>query len=440
MAGRSSIPPVASPPTAVRATAEPLARRPVLDRVEASAPPVFVHSSWRTSSTWLWPKLRQAPTAIAYCEIFHELLDALTMDHMRGNDFAKWDSKHPEGAPYFLEFAQLIEPGGACGATTASMAFDRFIPQDGLAGSLSAAEKAYVEGLIENAYARRKIPVLTDTRTLGRVKALADAFPGRHVLLVRNAFHQWGSYTEQWAHGNNYFLSMLFKTIDGSRHDPFVKLLSDWFADEDRSPNSAPTFQLFLLFHLYLYAHAFDATDLVVDVNRIAAEPEHRAAIEQALSEYVCSPVDLSDVQRAVRPVAVFRSFKSRVRRRDRPVRQANDRRLDQRGSRVVRDPRQGRGPGGMGKARVLQPDLPGYFPSAAEARRAGGRGSDSVVRPRLAAADRSTDGSSPASAPARSAEPKSKRGRPRAAAAKPQLRTSKVKRARRPGAPKRNR
>src|SRR5208283_5526365 len=141
----------------------------------------------------------------------------------------------------------------------------------------------------------RKIPVLTDTRTLGRFTALAGAFPGRHVLLVRNAFHQWGSYTEQWAHGNSYFMDMLFKTIEGSRHDPFVRLLSDWYADKDRSPYSAATFQLFLLFHLYLYAHAFDAADLVVDVNKVAADPEHRAAIEERLSEYVCAPIDLSD-------------------------------------------------------------------------------------------------------------------------------------------------
>ena len=258
---------------------------------------MFVHSSWRTSSTWLWAKLRQAPTTIAYNEIFHEMLNSLTIDHMRGDDFAKWNSKHPEIAPYFLEFAQLVEPGGVMRGYDRSMAFERFIPQGGLAGSLSAAERAYVGGLIENARRRRNIPVLTDTRTLGRFRALAEAFPGRHVLLVRNLFHQWGSYTEQWARGNNYFMDMLFKTIDGSSHDRFVKLLSDWFADEDRSPNSARTFQLFLLFHLYLYAHAFDSADLVVDVNRIAAEPEHRVAIEQALSEYVRSAVDLSDAR-----------------------------------------------------------------------------------------------------------------------------------------------
>ncbi len=293
MSDRSSVPSDASFSVAVATGAKRVGRRPV----EAAAPPVFVHSSWRASSTWLWAKLRQAPTTFAYCEIFHERLEALTIDYLRENDFSRWHSKHPEGAPYFLEFAQMFDGDGGVRGFDRRMAYELFIPKDGLAGSLSAAERAYVEGLIEYAYGRRKIPVLTDTRTLGRFAALADAFQGRHVLLVRNAFHQWGSYTEQWVHGNGYFLDMLFKTIQCSRHDPFVRLLSDWYADKDRSPNSAPTFQLFLLFHLYLYAHAFDAADLVVDVNKLAADPEHRAAIEERLSDYVCAPIDLSDAR-----------------------------------------------------------------------------------------------------------------------------------------------
>ncbi len=296
MSGRSSAAPDASFPVSVPTSAKPVRRKPVIDRVEAGAPPVFVHSSWRTSSTWLWAKLRRAPTTIAYCEIFHEQLEALTIDHMRKDDFSRWNSKHPEGAPYFLEFARMFGGDGAP-VFDRSMAYEQFIPEDGLGGPLSVAERAHVERLISYAYGRRKIPVLTDTRTLGRFAALADAFPGRHVLLVRNAFHQWGSYTEQWANGNSYFLDMLFRTIEGARHDPFVMLLSDWYADENRSPDSAATFQLFLLFHLYLYAHAFDAADLVVDINKLAADAEHRAAIEERLSDYVCAPVDLADAR-----------------------------------------------------------------------------------------------------------------------------------------------
>jgi hypothetical protein len=177
------------------------------------------------------------------------------------------------------------------------MAVEGFVPEGGVNGALSPSERAYVEGLIGSARNKQKIPVLTDTRTLGRFSALARAFPGRHVLLVRNLFHQWASYTEQWADGNPYFLDMLFATVRASRADPFVRLVADWFDDGDRSPENPAVFQLFLLFHLYLYAHAHDAADLVVDVNEIAADPSHRLVVERTLGDYVGAEIDLSDIR-----------------------------------------------------------------------------------------------------------------------------------------------
>lgn len=283
---------------ALRRNSSLVAHRGVTDLFgEGTAAPVFIHSSWRTASTWLWSRLRRAPTAIAYCEFLHERLMSCTIEDLRGNDFANWNSKHPEGAPYFLEFAPLIEPDGAVRGYHPSMAIDQFLPAGGPHGALSLAERGYVEGLIENAARLRKIPVLTDTRTLGRLDALAKAFSGRHVLLVRNLFHQWASYSEQCAGGNRYFLDMLFMTVEASRHDPFVALIADWFADQNRTETSASVFQLFLVFHLYLYAHAYDAADCVIDVNKIAADPEARRAAEASLSDCVQFPIDLSDVR-----------------------------------------------------------------------------------------------------------------------------------------------
>lgn len=223
-----------------------------------------------------------------------------------------------------------------------------------MAGPLAHPERVYVEGLIRNARERRKIPVLTDTRTLGRFPALRDAFPGRHVLLFRNAFHQWASYTEQWAHGNGYFLDMLFRTVEGARSDPTVRLLSDWFAAGDRTPANPATFQLFLLFHFYLYAHAYDAADLVVDVNRVAAEPTYRTKIEAALGEYVRAPIDLSDA-RAFRPVAVRGRLEAGVPPYDRAVLEVDDRQFGQLGGCPVRHAGEGRCARRVGPVRVLQ-------------------------------------------------------------------------------------
>ena len=264
---------------------------------EGAVAPVFIHSSWRTGSTWLWEKLRQAPTTIAYCEIFHERLARCDIAEMRDNDFARWNSKHPEGAPYFLEFGPLIGANGAVRGYAPSMAVDDFMPEGGVAGPLTSAEQAYLEGLIGAALARRRVPVLTDTRTLGRFSAIAKACPGRQVLLVRNIFHQWASYSEQWAQGNDYFFHMQWRTIEAARRDPFVALLAEWFDRGEKTPQSAAAFQLFLLFHLYLYASAYNSADLIVDLNGIEADPDARALAEAGLADCVRFPVDLSDVR-----------------------------------------------------------------------------------------------------------------------------------------------
>ena len=122
--------------------------------VETPLTPVFIHSSWRTASTWLWSKLR--PTAMAYCEIFHEGLADCTIPNLRGNDFSRWNSKHPKGAPYFLEFASLVGKNGVVRGYDGSMATDLFLPSGGLQGELSAAERVYIDGLVENAVSQRK--------------------------------------------------------------------------------------------------------------------------------------------------------------------------------------------------------------------------------------------------------------------------------------------
>ncbi len=85
--------------------------------------------------------------------------------------------------------------------------------------------------------------------------------------------------------------------MEASRHDPFVALIADWFADENRTETSARAFQLFLLFHLYLYAHAYDSADCIVDVNRIAVDPQARRAAEATLSDSLRFPISLMDAR-----------------------------------------------------------------------------------------------------------------------------------------------
>lgn len=52
-----------------------------------------------------------------------------------------------------------------------------------------------------------------------------------------------------------------------------------------------------MLLHLYLYAHAYEVADIVVDVTTLATNKDIRISTEDALSKLVQSSVDLSDVR-----------------------------------------------------------------------------------------------------------------------------------------------
>ncbi|WP_341987986.1 hypothetical protein [Azorhizobium sp. AG788] len=259
--------------------------------------PVFVHSSFRTSSTWLWSKLRATPHTTAYYEIFHEALGHLTVRDIAGLNYSGWDSRHPSGAPYFLEFLPLLQDAGGIPGFSADMALESFLPAGGVDGDLPDAARSYVARLIANAHANRKIPVLCCTRSLGRARALRKAFGGRTVFCHRNLFHQWASYAGQAMDGNPYFLNTIDLTLKASRHDPFLAAVDLWTADRTISPTDEKLFQAFLILHLYLSAQAFEDSELLVDVTAMATHPVLRRKVEVELSRMVGSPVDLSDVR-----------------------------------------------------------------------------------------------------------------------------------------------
>ncbi|MFX1684456.1 hypothetical protein PWR05_07540 [Paraburkholderia sp. A2RI-6] len=263
----------------------------------SGALPIFIHSSFRTSSTWLWGAFRRLPETWAYCEIFHEGLANLTVDEARKANYQHWTSGHPPSAPYFFEYIPMFRPEGGIATYQPSMSCERFIPKDGLSGNLSAEERAHINALIKNARSLGCRPVLTDTRTLGRMKAIKDAYSCVTILLVRNLFHQWSSYSSQAMTGNPYFISMTDKIIQASGHDAFSRSLNDWYKDRKVASDNETMFKAFLVHHLYLYAHAFDAADLILDVNAIACDSVLRHEQESEIYRRTQLSIDLSDVK-----------------------------------------------------------------------------------------------------------------------------------------------
>lgn len=259
--------------------------------------PIFVNSSFRTSSTWFWQKLRSTPHVMAYYEIFHEALASLGKRDASALSASSWTSSHPHSAPYFLEYLPLLKEGGGLSAFDASMAYDKFIPAGGLEGQLSLEETLHIDSLLRAAQNNGKLPVLTCTRTLGRASAISKAYGGTSILLTRNLFHQWASYSGQAATGNPYFLNSIDRTIKSSKHDPFIRSIDEWFEPRQNLPHDKNLFILFLVFHIHLYSKAYECADLVVDSTKLSNNSEYRSHIEGRISSIIDYDIDLSDAE-----------------------------------------------------------------------------------------------------------------------------------------------
>jgi hypothetical protein len=245
----------------------------------------------------MWDCFRKLSGVTAYCEVFNEALASLKKSEVNATSHSSWFSNHPVGAPYFQEFTPLItDPGGVAGYDR-TMSFGRFIPEDGIHGDISKGEKEYLASLIAHADELGTIPVLSCTRTLGRLPALKRALPGLHILIYRNLFRQWCSYTEQYAQGNKYFFHTIRACLDNSSHDGFCRHLKETFRLEDPRIDSREFFCAFVLLHTYLYAQVADSADVIFDIERAVADKDYGKLMEDEIRSRSGLPVDLSGIK-----------------------------------------------------------------------------------------------------------------------------------------------
>ena len=270
--------------------------------------PVFLHSSFRTSSTWIWLAFRRNPRTRAYYEIFNECLV-----HMRPQDIAKtrydtWNSKHPPSEPYYVEFSDLLSPEGGVHSLLPEMPFGTFVPKEGLDGQLSTAERNYVAMLIDAATESGQQPVITCCRLLGRLGAVKREFEGWNIFVYRNLFRQWMSYLGQYNCGNSYFLKATVQTINLNRHDPFLSELANEClsdpaesgAEFDGFRDLRSAFRGFVGLHLYLSMKAFSEADQTIEVDRLSDDHEYLAETQTKIERHTGLSVDLADARTSI--------------------------------------------------------------------------------------------------------------------------------------------
>ena len=263
-------------------------------RMEHESGMIFLHSGFRTASTWVWAQFRANTGTLSYYEVFNERLAGLTLQTALALNGRIWHSKHPPVKNYFEEFVPLIQNGQGIFLYQKNMASNWFIPHGGMGGTLRQEEFLYCQLLVKYAEQTGKVPVLSATRSLGRIPALSRALPGAHVLIYRNLFKQWCSFTEQGEIGNTYFLKTIVGQLQAeSAPEEFAAILAE-FPPALASPRDENLFVCFALLHLYLYSRARPACDLVMDIAAMAADPACTTALEQQFLTRHGVSVDLS--------------------------------------------------------------------------------------------------------------------------------------------------
>ncbi len=186
----------------------------------ATEGPIFIHSAWRTGSTYFWNKFRSSPAYLAYYEPFHESLETLTPSSIGAATSTSWPSRHPVlEAPYYREYSELLETrGGVKNFQWTFPYLNYFLNEEPLFD-----QQTYLEGLSRHAQARGRRAVFGFCRSTGRAPWFSRYMPGVHIALTRDALGMWRSALDRkQAYDDVYFLARPLMILLTSRRDPWI--------------------------------------------------------------------------------------------------------------------------------------------------------------------------------------------------------------------------
>jgi hypothetical protein len=261
--------------------------------------PVFLHGLWRSGSTYVWSKFRQAPGTYCYYEPLHQGLGRLTRKRI-GRDSAETmaENRHPDMAPYFAEFEPLLKGRGVKNFKT-RMAYRPYVLE---AQDQDPALHRYLSNLLHHAQSQEKQAVFGFNRTGLRIGWLAGNFPSANIYIDRNPRSIWRSYQRHKDEGNyTYFTAWLMTIEQNAEHALFrpiaerlrlrkgadllfKKPKSFYRAVVDATMTPEETYAMVFYIWLLCGEHAHQYADLIIDMDRMPDLDYRRQARENILS------------------------------------------------------------------------------------------------------------------------------------------------------------
>lgn len=255
--------------------------------------PIFLHSGYRSGSTWFWNRFRECAGAYGYCEPFNVKLATLNAAAIRENRPDNWASGHSSAiAPYFQEYAPLLLPDGGVAHYEPRFGIETYYNLNRDQGM-----ERYLATLIGHAQGLARVPVLGFCGSLGRLEWFRRFATGWNVVTWRNPRDQWCSCHEQWRlHGNAnfeiHYLLVAFIARLYPRIAPLFEDLGPLPSPSDLASSETPVeaagsvadrFRAFLRVFTVDMLLAIECADMVVDLDLLSASPAYRDQATQQL-------------------------------------------------------------------------------------------------------------------------------------------------------------
>ena len=264
---------------------------------------MFVHSMFRTGSTYVWAVLRRSGAVWAYYEPLSDYFLERGMDLIGDKEVSRrvaMAHRHPGvNAPYMLEYAETVSAGGA--------AFKETFPVE--LAFLSATQecrdlKDYIGRLLGNAKRR---PSLHFCRSVFRSDWLHATFDAARIYLWRNIRDQWLS-----SKIHPYFVaSILMLANSGGRWREVADVARALHIPSCRGVDYGEEMALYqaagygmsaehsfvLLYCLWALAFIVNVpkADVVIAMDRLSDDVEYRGEVSARLEECGVGGVDMSD-------------------------------------------------------------------------------------------------------------------------------------------------
>jgi hypothetical protein len=271
-----------------------------------SLKPIFIHSLFRTGSTYFWSKFRENSKYYCFYEPFHPVLRKLTIEKPY-----PWDSNkkalqfmhHPNlDRNKHFEYKKLLRPGKeGIPYFKKAFSFDEFCKDTN-----NKDAKNYLDYLIENSGGKR--PVLKFNRSSFRIKWFKNNYPkSLNIYLIRSPRDQWQSYVSMYTQKKrDVFFTMDLITAGVNiealifRNLKSCVNLFEYHSDEYENEeiiygilNKYYTFEdrYFIFYYIWFYAFVLNVlyADIIVNVDMLSQEATYQSSVSNQLEqEEIC--------------------------------------------------------------------------------------------------------------------------------------------------------